>query len=240
MMRLIGYLRVSTARQAKREGLPVQREAIEEWAAEDGHQIVGWQTDAGLSGTTDLEDRMGLEAALEAVSNGEADGIAVWKLDRLSRDMGLQEWLIRDIRKHRGGDVFSTMDSEADSLADDPKDPGRKLQRQIMGAIADYERAMIALRMAAGRDRKRQGGGYAGDGAPRYGLQSVDRQLEPDADEVAVIQDIMRMRREGLSLRQIAASLQADGVPTPYGRRNGKAPKWGPQTVANILERVQP
>ena len=46
-----------------------------------------------------------------------------------------------------GAEVFSTSDAEQGYLQDDPSDPSRKLIRQVLGAVAEYERAMIRLRL---------------------------------------------------------------------------------------------
>src|SRR5438046_833544 len=86
-MRVIGYIRVSTAEQADSGlGLEAQRQTIELEVARRGWTLVGSYEDAGLSGKR-LAGRPGIEAALQAVENGTADALVVAKLDRLSRSM---------------------------------------------------------------------------------------------------------------------------------------------------------
>lgn len=75
-----------------------------------------------------------------------ADGLVVFRLDRLARDLVLQEQILGDIWR-MGAHGFSTSPSEADFLKDDPDDPSRQLIRQVLGAVAQYERALIALRL---------------------------------------------------------------------------------------------
>jgi DNA invertase Pin-like site-specific DNA recombinase len=63
------YLRVSTDAQTDGLGLDVQRDAIESWAREHAHTVVGWYEDAGVSGSNGLEHREGLAAALAALKD---------------------------------------------------------------------------------------------------------------------------------------------------------------------------
>jgi DNA invertase Pin-like site-specific DNA recombinase len=72
--------------------------------------------------------------------------------------------------------VFSTAGGEAD-LRDDDADPSRKLVRRILGAVAEYERELLLLRLRRGRQLKAARGGYAGLGSPPYGWRAEDREL---------------------------------------------------------------
>jgi hypothetical protein len=53
-----------------------------------------------------------------------------------------------------GRERFSTSPSESAFLRDDPTDPSRALIRQVLGAVSEYERKMITVRLRAGRARK--------------------------------------------------------------------------------------
>lgn len=231
-MRLIGYLRVSTQGQVDDgAGLDTQRETIDRWCAARDH-AVAWFSDEGISGSNGVETRAGLAEALAAVKGGGAEGIVVYKLDRLARSLILQEQILDDVRR-RGGRVFSCSDTENAYLEDpdtDP-DPTRTLVRQVLGAVAEYERAMTRARMAAGRARKAAAGGYV-HGAPPYGWASDGRgSLVPVPAEQAQV-DLMRTLREGgTSYRGIVKVLDEAGVPARRGR-------WHPDVVRRILERV--
>jgi DNA invertase Pin-like site-specific DNA recombinase len=69
----------------------------------------------------------------------------------------LQEILLRESAPP-GGALLSATPGENELLRD-PDDPTRKLMRQMLGAFAEYEKAIIALRLAAGRAAKRASGG---------------------------------------------------------------------------------
>lgn len=108
--------------------------------------------EAGVRGAR--ADRPVLAQALGMIKSGEADAIMVSRLDRLACDVVLQEVLLAEVAA-AGGAIMSATPSEDDLLAADPSDPGRKLMRQLIGAIAEYVRSVIALRL--GRWPSRQG-----------------------------------------------------------------------------------
>lgn len=229
-MKLIAYLRVSTDRQAEHGlGLPVQRAAIKAWAAGHGHRIVAWRADEGVSGSNGLDTREALPVALAEVRENRAGGIVVYRLDRLARDLIVQETLISEIRK-MAAEIFTTSAAEAGYLADDPDDPSRKMIRQILGAVNEYEKSMIVLRMKSGRAMKASRGGYA-YGSPAFGQRAEGRQLVADEREAATVARIAALRTAGRSLREIAAELNADGVPS---KRGGQ---WHAVTVDRVLVR---
>jgi DNA invertase Pin-like site-specific DNA recombinase len=108
----------------------------------------------------------------------------------------VQEQVLAEIWR-LGGQVFSTAQGEAAYLVpDDVEDPSRKLIRQVLGAVAEYERAMIALRMRRGRRRKAESGGYA-YGSPPFGAQALDRELVPEENEQQAVARITALRSEG-------------------------------------------
>ena len=208
----VAYLRVSTAEQADRgAGLDVQRDAIEELAAEQGVTITAWYVDEGESGKDGLDSRVALGDALDALDTG-AQVIVIYRLDRLARDLVLQEQLLADAWR-RGGRVVSCSHAEDAYLdPDDRSDPSRTLIRQVLGAVAQYERAMIVVRMQSGRRRKIRETGYAGGPRP-YGWRADGRGgIDPEPDEQAVIRHVADLRAAGQSWQQCVNDLNARGV----------------------------
>ena len=64
-MRIIGYVRVSTATQVEDGfGLAIQKTAVRAWCKANGHKLVAILCDEGISGAKELEDRPGLADAL--------------------------------------------------------------------------------------------------------------------------------------------------------------------------------
>ena len=107
-MKIVGYMRVSTATQAEDGlGLDVQKAAVRAWCKSNGHRLIKILSDEGISGTKELEDRPGLADALDMIRSRKADGIVVPRLDRLARDLIVQETILAEIRRI-GGEAFST------------------------------------------------------------------------------------------------------------------------------------
>ena len=90
-MKVVVYVRVSTGKQVEEGlGLVDQEHACRTWARQHGHQVLAVFRDQGISGTKELEHRLGLAEALAAVKDGRAGAIVVYRLDRLARDLILQ------------------------------------------------------------------------------------------------------------------------------------------------------
>lgn len=226
-MRAIGYTRVSTDVQVEQGGgLETQRASIIRWAEAGGHELVGWESDEGISGSNGLDTREGLARAIWALEQGAADALVVDALDRLARDLILQETTIARLRA-AGAEVVSVREPavEGDQAL-------RDLMRQVLGAFAQYERARIRGRMMAGARRKLEAGGYAW-GAPPFGWRAQGGELRPVEAEQRVIADILRLRQGGLSLREIADQLNEGGCRRPTGGL------WRSESVRRVLIRQE-
>lgn len=229
-VKVVGYLRVSTDRQAEKGlGLDIQERAIREWAKAHKHRVVSVRSDEGVSGSNGLDTRVALQDALETIRTREAAGLVVYRLDRLARDLIVQEHLLAEV-KRLGGQVFSTSAAEAGYLDDDPDDPSRKLIRQVLGSVSEYERAMVALRLKSGRRRKAERGGFA-YGSPPIGYKAEDGKLVPVQSEQAVVKRARELFELGTSIREITVTLNAEG----FKSKRGGA--WHPTTVARMLRR---
>jgi DNA invertase Pin-like site-specific DNA recombinase len=228
-MRVVAYVRVSSAHQAEAFGPEVQRAAISKWATANGHKIAAWQTDV-ISGASELRNRVGWCEAAALVKSGQAAGIVVARLDRLARDVMVQELLLRKL-SDLGSIVLSTRENENEMLNGESKDPSRKLVRVIMGAISEYDREMTVDRLAAGRQAKAARGGYA-HGALPYGYRSVHGTLTPVPTEQRALGRMTELAALGKSTREIARLLSDEGHPT---KRGGP---WSSPVVARILRRA--
>lgn len=224
-LRLVAYGRVSTSGQMDGYGPDVQTKDMRRWARTSKHTLVDVMFDGGVSGTVDGDDRPQLAEAMAMVADGRADGILVPNLDRLARELTVQEGALAVVWAH-GGRVFAVDQGEV--VPDSTDDPMRTFVRQVMGAAGQLERGLIAKRLRSGRSAKKAAGGYAG-GAPAYGRKAEERELVEDLAEVAVLERVRSMRSGGMSYRAIAAELNEAGVP---GKRGGR---WVASTVQRLL-----
>lgn len=210
-MKAIAYTRVSTLLQAKYGGgLDTQKESIAQWAAEHGHEIVAWETDEGESGKNGLDTRVGLARALSLLEAGVGELLVVDYMDRLARDLLMQETMIVRLRA-AGVEVVSVKEPtiEGDEAL-------RDMMRQILGAFAQYDRAKTRGRMLAGARRKHAEGGYAW-GRPPYGFRAKDGALVPVPDEQKVVAEILRLRQGGMTFGAIVDHLNLAGCRRPGG-----------------------
>lgn len=232
-MRYVIYLRVSTEHQADSgQGLELQEAECRAWLRAKRARLAEVVTDSGKSGAADIGGRPGLARALAVLAADKADGIIVARLDRLARDLVLQETVLADLHR-QGKELRSCSAAEDSQLIHDPDDPARKLTRQILGAVAAYERDVIRLRLRSGRVRKELAGGYAG-GAPPYGWAPVAGELVKVPAEQRAIRLMTRLADDGVSYRQIAATLESKGI-----RSRADHGRWRPMTILDIVRRAR-
>ena len=231
-MRIAIYSRVSTGHQVEHQTIEQQ---IERLTAHVGtHATKGWTLDPaqvfrddGYSGAALA--RPGLDRLRDAIKGREVDRVLVTAPDRLARNYVHQMVLLEEWA--RAGCVAEFLDRP---MSDDPHD---HLLLQIRGAVAEYERTLIAERMRRGRLAKLRAGTLLPWTRAPYGYRlSPDRPRDPrgvtlDPAEAAVVAELFAMYREpGVSLMRLAMHLDARGLPTPLG-----APQWSCATVRGIL-----
>jgi len=208
-LRVVGYVRVSTAKQSDTgHGLGAQLAALEHFCTVNGYELLTVTSDV-VSGSA--SDRMhGREVAIAAIESGVADALLVRALDRATRDQ-------EDAAK-----LFKRAERNAWRLMDcdkaDSGDPSQRLLADIRIAVAAEERRKISERTREGLAKARKAGKRLG---------------RPPQVDPALAQQITRMRnRDGLSANMIARKLTERGVPTPRG-----GVRWYPTTVSDILKR---
>ncbi|MBK3584284.1 recombinase family protein [Streptomyces sp. MBT57] len=235
VLRLVLVRRVSTAKQAvDGYGLPAQKADGQQWAKRQTeprvrivHMVSDGDEKGGKSGTSLLDERPGLMEAVEWVADGRADGILAPNLDRLARELTVQEAVLSYVWA-LGGRVFTA--DHGEHLEDDASDPMRTAMRQMRGVFHQLDRGLIVKRLTEGRTAKAAKGGYA-YGAPRFGQVVVDGELTDEDKESAIVRKMEKWRdEEGLGIRAICARANArDDMPA---KRGGK---WHPTTVARLL-----
>jgi DNA invertase Pin-like site-specific DNA recombinase len=219
--KFVSYLRVSTDRQgASGLGLDAQRKAVLDYLNGGRWTLVAEfvETESGAK-----EDRPKLADAL-ALCRAHGAKLVIAKLDRLSRDAHFL------IGMQRAGVQFVA--------ADMPE--ANEMVVGIMAVVAQAERKMISARtkaaLAAAKARGQKLGGFRGyvptaeDGA--NGRKARSLKAAGHASSLAPI--ISRIDPDGsLSLRSIAAALNAEGLPTPAG-----SAVWTAATVARVKARL--
>lgn len=224
-MKVILYCRVSTREQADSGiSLETQRTKLEAYASLYDLDVVAVIEDAGESAKS--LKRPGLQRALSMLRKGEADGLAVMKLDRLTRSVGDWQRLIDD---HFGS--RSELFSVADSI--DTRTAGGRLVLNVLLSVAQWEREATGERTREALRHKIGNGQRVGKLRFGYELGEDGATLVPNEAEQEAIAWMKTLRSEGLTLRQIAAALTDRGIETKEGRN-----EWTHTAVNGILQRA--
>jgi DNA invertase Pin-like site-specific DNA recombinase len=177
------------------------------------------------SGSAKSLNRPGLQRALELLKT--ADGLAVLKLDRLTRSVADWQTLIDGYFGERAGkQLFSVQDSI------DTRSAAGRLVLNVLLSVAAWERETIAERTRDALQHKISR--LERVGKVRFGFTLADDQttLIPDDQEQSAIGLMQSLREAGQSFRAIAAELSNRGIATKERRGD-----WTHSAVAYILAR---
>jgi site-specific DNA recombinase len=228
-MRVAVYVRVSTLRQAQTQTIEEQLERLrahietQGWMLPEDHIF----RDDGYSGAT--LNRPALDRLRDKVRAAEIERVLLTAPDRLARNYVHQMVLLEEME--RWGCEVEFLDHPMG------RDPHDQLLLQIRGAVAEYERTLIAERMRRGRQRKLRAGGLLPWTRLPYGYRTdPDRPRDPagvrlESAEAAVVAELFaRYSEEDVSLMKLALGLSAQGTPTPRGHW-----RWNQTTLRGIL-----
>jgi len=201
MTRAIGYIRVSTDKQADQgHSLDAQRAKIEAYAMLYDLEMVDYVIETGSAKNTDRE---GLQDALQALIRGEAEALVVVKLDRLTRSVGDLGRLVECyFQKHALLSVGEQIDTRS---------AAGRLVLNVLASVSQWEREAIGERTSAAMQHMKAEGQYTG-GKPPYGFDLAYGELIENDQEQAVLALVKKYRSRGLSLRKIAQTLADQGM----------------------------
>ena len=222
-MKAVSYLRVSGLGQVEGDGFPRQREAVESFAKRAGLVIVDEYRDGGVSGANELDDRPGLGELINRIETNGVRTVLVENADRVARDLMVFEIILSKFLK-MGVQVIEVGGGQDLTVADG--NPTRKFIRQVLGAVSELDKSVLVAKLKAARSRIRKTGKRC-EGRKPYGYRPGESEI------VEKIKQLRRKPRMGerLSFAQIAAQLNAEGVPT----RSGGV--WRASTIGAILGR---
>jgi DNA invertase Pin-like site-specific DNA recombinase len=215
----VAYLRTSSAANVgpDKDSDKRQRAAIEAFATRAGFTIVGQHYDKAVSGADRIDQRPGFREMLQRLASNGAKTIIVESPDRFARDLAVQ-LAGHDMLRDLGIAIIPA--SAPDFFTEDT--PTAVLVRQVLGAIAQFEKASSVAKLAAARKRKRDAHGKC------EGRKSL---TEKQPEVVALARKLRRRKPKSgqLSLRAVAAQLAACG----YLNERGKP--YAAKSVASML-----
>jgi site-specific DNA recombinase len=229
-MRAAIYARVSTPRQARAQRVDEQVQRLKAYVEhkglglEEGHIYL----DEGYSGAS--LNRPGLDALRDAAAMAEFEVLLVAAPDRLARNYVHQVLLLEELQGRGCRIEFLER-----PMSQDPND---QLLLQIRGAVAEYERTLIAERMRRGRLAKLRSGQLLPWLRVPFGYRTdPERPRDPaglrvEEYEAAIVRQMFACYLEqGATLGTIARRLTEGGVLTPTGKVS-----WSRSTIRGILK----
>ncbi len=222
MKQAIGYIRVSTEKQAdKGVSLEAQQAKIEHWCKANGYELLKVYVDAGISGKR-MDTRKELLAALASLKKGMA--LVSYSLSRLARSTkDLIE--ISELVAKKKGDLVSLSESIDTTTA------AGKMMFQMLAVLSEFERNLTAERTSGALQHKKATGQKYTNQTP-YGFEAIEGRLVQVQQEAEVVAEIQSARAGGSTLQAIANSLNGRGIPTKTGKQ------WAPATIHLLLKRT--
>jgi DNA invertase Pin-like site-specific DNA recombinase len=215
----VGYMRCSGLGQVDGDTWARQEQTIRDYAALHDIEIVAWFRDEGITGKLELEQRPGLAACLERVENNGVHLVLVEVADRLARDSMVAELIIRQFQKAKCQVISAS--GGVDLTAGDDSNPTAKLVRQVLAAVAEFDRCVIVLKTRAARERIRKSGKKC-EGRSCFGTRP---------DELPALHRMLALDRLGYNAADIADILSREGLLSRYGKR------WNSGTIYKLLTR---
>jgi DNA invertase Pin-like site-specific DNA recombinase len=216
-MSTFGYIRVSGASQVDKDGPERQADAIVAFCRQQGLELsLEKFFEAGVTGTT--AERPVLAKLFSVAQPGDA--IVVERLDRIARDLLVQECILKECRE-RSLKLYAADQGALIDLASNDGDPTRKLIRQFLGALAEWEKTMLVMKMKKAKDRIRLEKGHC-EGPMPFGSTPQEK---------VILETARNLREQGHSFQKIAIALDNAGFVPRLGG------KWSKSTVAVILTR---
>jgi site-specific DNA recombinase len=221
-MQTIGYVRVSTDRQAEQGvSLEAQEAKVRAMATVQGADLLEVIVDGGESAKS--LNRPGLQRLLGLVNAGKIDAVIVAKLDRLTRSVKDLCGLLELFEKRK-----VSLISVAESL--DTGSAAGRLVITIMAAVSQWEREAIGERTRDALRHKSGNGERVGNIGFGYRLAADGLHLEPDPVEQAALKAARKLRSSGQSLRAVAAALNQSG------HRTRRGTPWRLESVVRVIK----
>jgi len=209
--RAILYARVSTDEQARSGySLAQQMEALREYAAREGYEVLEEVSDPGQSGAS-LE-RPGMDRVRDLVAAGGVSVVLAQDRDRFAREPAYHYLLRKEFEEH--GTAIRALGDRGDDS------PEGELTDGILDQLAKYQRAKTMRETQRGKLRKAREGKVLACRRPDYGFRynQTNDGYVVDEETMPVVRRIFRMvGMEGTSTYGVRKVLVSEGVPTPTG-----------------------
>ena len=222
LQRVALYTRISTDETNQPYSLGAQHDRLLAHVnSQPGWQIVAEYEDRASGKSL---ERPALADARRAAAAGAYDLLLVYRVDRLSRNLGQLAVLIEELEAV--GVAFRSLTEPFDT-----SNPAGRMMLQMLGVFAEFERASIIERISAGMERKASRGEWTVGSYPYGYRRGADGPgLQPDPAATQVVRDMFeRYVTQRLGSGAIAAWLNQRGLRTTRGQ------PWTRASVLGVL-----
>jgi len=205
--RAIIYLRQSTYKEES-ISLELQETACRDYCERLGYQVVGVEADPGITGRT--WKRPAVQRTMDAIEQGTADVIVLWKWSRLSRSR--KDWALAIDRTDIAGGRIEAATEPIDTAT-----ASGRFARGVMTEFSAYQSELIGEVWEDIRQRRLSRGLPASGRLPFGWLWGKDC-IEPDPEKAPVVVEMYRRYLAGEGSAALAQWLNTQGIPGPNGK----------------------
>lgn len=199
------YCRVSTEEQARTgESILDQRQALERWARDYGHEIIGVYEDEGFSAHKSYKSRPGLSQLLDDVRAGKVELIAFTKFDRWTRRAADYYELQEVLDRHHV--PWTAILEDYETVTAD----GR-FKVGIMLSVNQHEAERTSERIKFTFAEKRRRGEIISGNMPK-GYKLIDKKPVKDPETEAGMNAFWRTYLSGAGLKPSILAAESRGV----------------------------
>jgi DNA invertase Pin-like site-specific DNA recombinase len=228
-MRVCCYARCSDVKQAEKDlSVPAQIKVLKKYAIEHGWDVVAEYRDEGESARTANRPHFKEMISAARRKTKPFDAVICWKYSRFARNRE-DAVIYKSLLRKEGVQVISINEPIEDTASG-------KLLEGMIEVIDEFYSQNLAQDVIRGMAENASRGFYNGGTTPtgyrrvRVKVGNVEKsKLEIDESEAAVVKRIFNIALAGHAGKQIAKTLNRDGLKT----RNGKS--WSKNKVNRIL-----
>ena len=229
------YIRLSKEdeNEGPSESVTNQKSLLNEFVQQHRLSVYDTYIDDGWSGTN--FDRPDFQRMLGDIEDRKVNMVITKDLSRLGRDYIMTGHYMERYfpeKQVRYISLLDGIDTGVESTANDIT-PFRAIMNDMYAK--DISRKIKSVK----RDKQRKGQFIGGKPVYGYKMHPTEKnKIVIDKEAAPTVRRIFGMALEGMSCRQIATQLNAEGVPTPAAYAGLPAPKSGPYTGLWSSERI--
>jgi DNA invertase Pin-like site-specific DNA recombinase len=212
-MNCLIYARVSTDKQADKElSIPAQLQAMRQYAAQRGWQVLEEFIDAGVSGRTTARPMLHRLLARCRNPHDQIEVVLVHKIDRLARNVA-DHAMIRVMLKQRGIRLASVVENLDDSVSG-------QLVEHMMAAVAEFHSSNLSEETKKGMRQKVLQGGWPHLPPRGYRIEreGVTSRVVIDPVEGPLLAEAFELYASGwFSVKRLCGHLAKSGLRSRHG-----------------------